>query len=128
MSLFQIGNFKAHSGASLLWKVECDALTNADWDALALMAVERLPRFRHVYGVPSGGLLFAKALEDYRDMSSDAILIADDVLITGFSMAQYADMVRPLLKPVIGVVAFARGDWPSWVTPIWALAGCKEKP
>jgi hypothetical protein len=65
VSLFQLGDFTLASGASSLWKIECDALTPEDWQALAQMAVEILPPFGEVVGVPRGGVPFADALRPF---------------------------------------------------------------
>ena len=37
MNLFQLGKFTSHAGKELNWKIECDALTDADWECLAEM-------------------------------------------------------------------------------------------
>lgn len=117
MTLFQQGNFRSHSGLLLHWKVECDALSDGDWDCLAMLAATRiLPSFCEVEGVPTGGQRFAEALSFYA-RSWGKLLIADDVCTTGASLEkQRAD------RDAIGIVAFARSrDCPSWVTPIWTL-------
>lgn len=121
--LFQLGSFTLASGQNSYWKVECDSLTNADWVALATLAAERLPRFGRVEGVPTGGFPFASALELYATHSlNDPVLIAEDVLTTGESMEQFRAGCN-----AIGVVAFARGPCPSWVTPIWSLSPSRKK-
>lgn len=56
MSLFKLGDFELHSGQRSNWKIDCDALTPADWRALAKMIVDRLAPFGAVEGVPRGGL------------------------------------------------------------------------
>ncbi len=49
MSLLRLGTFAAHSGQSLTWKIECDALTDDDWTAIAALAI------RMMGGIFSGG-------------------------------------------------------------------------
>lgn len=113
-SLFQLGDFTLHSGARSRWKIEADALTEADWQALAYMAAERLPAFGSVEGVPRGGIPFAKALRQYA--MEGPLLIAEDVTTTGASMERVrAD------REAIGVVVFARGPVLAWVTPLFTL-------
>ena len=119
MNLFQSGNFILHSGKKSRYKIDCDALTLADWDTLALMAVERLTPFGSVVGVPRGGILFAAALQKY--VTQGPRLIADDVLTTGKSMQE-----MKVNRGDIGVVVFARGDCPNWITPIFWCVGGKE--
>lgn len=74
--------FTSHAGLELSWKIDCDSLTDADWSCIAAQVAQRI-RFRDVIGVPSGGLRFAAALEQYADQASDVTLIVDDVLTTG---------------------------------------------
>lgn len=64
-SLFRLGDFALASGSRSSWKIECDALTADDWRALAAMAVEVLPPFARVVGVPRGGWPFMFALQPY---------------------------------------------------------------
>lgn len=122
MSLFQRGDFVAASGATLPWKVECDALTPEDWRTLA-GAVAGAVRFGTVEGVPRGGLAFAEALAPYA--STGPLLIVDDVLTTGGSMERHRAG-----RDAIGVVAFARvGELPPWITAVWrwGLPPTKER-
>lgn len=132
MGLFRLGDYRLSGGDVSRWKVECDALDDGDWEALAYLASLRLPPFSAVVGVPTGGLAFAAALGRYvTDDSALEVklpwLVADDVLTTGGSMAGLRDDVARTSWPhVIGVVAFARGPCPDWVTPLFVLT--PEKP
>jgi len=113
MSLFQSGAFTLHSGASSDFKIDCDALTDADWAALAAWVAPSLPPFGDVVGVPEGGHAFARALRPY--VTSGPSVLVDDVLTTGASMEQHrtSDNMR-------GLVLFARGEPPSWVRAIFS--------
>jgi hypothetical protein len=114
MSIFIQKIFTMHSGERGNFKIECDGLTDEDWATLAFIVSQRLT-FRRVIGVPTGGLKFAKALEPY--VSEDGpVLIVDDVLTTGRSMEEFRSIFS---FPCIGVVAFARGECPDWVSPIF---------
>lgn len=106
--LFQWGNFKSAAGLDLDWKIECDALTEADWKCIAAVGVRRLPQFGGVVGVPRGGLALAKAFEPYRIAGEKRMLIVDDVWTTGKSMWDFADGIEKLGE-WCGYVAFARG-------------------
>lgn len=121
MSLFQRGDFLLRSGQRSGWKIECDALTIEDWQALALMASEMLPAFRSVVGVPRGGLVFAQALQSYATGADwGPVLLAEDVVTTGGSMIRYRE-ANLAGESVIGVCAFARGKCPDWVTPLVSM-------
>lgn len=109
MSLFNWGDFTLHSGQRSNFKIDCDALTPADWKALAKYALIRLPRFRQVEGVPTGGLLLASFLSEYVQPEG-VLLIVDDVLTTGLSM-EYQRAGRE----AAGLVVFARCKRPAWV-------------
>ena len=85
------------------------------------MAVEKLPPFKGVVGVPKGGLKFAAALEMRKTPSySLPLLIADDVLTTGSSMEELKES-KLHYSDAIGVVVFARGQCPSWVIPLFQM-------
>lgn len=127
MNLFQLGSFKLHSGQQSDWKIECDSLTIEDWQALARMAVEILPPFRKVYGVPQGGLPFAACLEMYaKGSQSDPILIAEDVITTGNSIIDFVNKQRLPKNEVIGICVFARGKCPYWVVPLFKMSEIKN--
>ena len=113
INLFQQGKFKLHSEQESDWKIECDALTPADWETLAKL-IDKRCRFSLVYGVPSGGALLARALFKYQTEDSRfPILLVDDVLTTGKSMQQGRLALGN--NEVIGCVVFARCTPPDWV-------------
>lgn len=121
-TLFVGGEFTAHSGDTLPFKIECDALTTADMETLANIVSQHI-QFSEVHGVPEGGLPFAKALEQ-QTSSEGEVLIVDDVLTTGASMEEMKEKVGG--NPV-GVVIFARGPCPGWVKPILKLSNWTQK-
>lgn len=115
--LFQFGWFASHSGFQLPWKIDCDAFSDADWDALARLVAWKFA-FRSVYGIPRGGERFARALDRHAEPHSGyPVLIVDDVLTTGRSFIEAkARLGNP--PGTIGVVVCARGESPNWVWPI----------
>jgi hypoxanthine phosphoribosyltransferase len=124
-TLFERNDFTSHGGLNLSWKINCDALTDDDIETLAFV-ISKHVKFSSVIGIPNGGLRLATALEKYAtDNSGQGIshytrmtLIVDDVLTTGTSMEQAR---KKILGPTRGIVIFARGDCPVWVTPIFRL-------
>ena len=113
MNLIVAEEFISHAGRLLDFKIECDALSDADIAELAAIIAMRF-RFGQVVGIPRGGLRLAKALEPYA--KTGPTLIVDDVLTTGRSMEAAREAVSDR-----GVVIFARGPCPSWVTPVFSL-------
>lgn len=110
-TLFKHGTFTSHSGLTLPDKIDCDALTEEDWDAVARWFAARLT-FSKVIGIPAGGLPLAKALEAYK-ADSGPVLIVDDVLTTGRSMEE----ARREHPGAIGAVLFSRTmDVREWIT------------
>ena len=105
MNLFQYGKFTSHAGKELNWKIECDALTDDDWECLAEMIAERT-RFGSVYGIPRGGTKLAKALEKYVTPGHPLRLVVDDVFTTGKSMKEV------MKDKDLGFVVFARSRIP----------------
>ena len=101
MNLFQLGNFVSHAGNELEWKIECDALTDDDWECLAKMISEKT-EFGSVYGIPRGGTKLADALQKYCKPNHPIRLVVDDVWTTGKSMR---DVMK---KGDMGFVIFAR--------------------
>lgn len=121
--LFINKSFLSHSGLNLSWKIDADALTDADLAALAKLVADRIA-FSCVVGVPRGGLRFAAALEQYCIGPDDrTLLIVDDVLTTGGSMEKEKNLHKlGAFKAIVGVVIFARAAPPHWVRPIFMLA------
>ena len=117
MSLFIREDFISHAGLPLTWKVECDALTDKDYEALAKIVSEKLT-FRNVKGIPRGGIPFEKALKPYcTNDKNDPLLIADDVYTTGTSMREVYE------EGAVGIVIFARNEiTDDWIKAIWQLS------
>lgn len=114
MHLFQTGNFTLHSGSQSDFKIVCDVLYQADWMTIARQ-VAMWTTFQKVEGVPQGGIPFADALSYYASpYGCVPLLIVDDVLSTGRSMEQQRNG-----REAVGVVLFARGKCPPWITAIW---------
>lgn len=119
MSLFKKADFIGHSGKKLQWKIECDALTNEDWMALAFMISQKI-QFNKVVGVPRGGLQLAKELKKYMDPESKTILIVDDVLTTGGSMED-AKRGWKTQENIVGYVVFARQKPTDWIKSLFTM-------
>lgn len=105
MSLFKWGKFTSHSGVELDFKIDCDALTDDDWECIASIIAKKYT-FGSVYGIPNGGIPLEKALVKYRTPESPTRLVVDDVWTTGKSM--YDEMK----EDDIGIVVFARNPIP----------------
>ncbi len=115
-ALFQRIRFTASAGWPMTWKVECDALLPEDWRTIARVVAHGVS-FSAVEGVPDGGLPLEQALRFWRRKWADhGLLIVDDVLTTGTSMEE-----QRAGRDAQGVVLFARGPCPDWVTPVWRL-------
>lgn len=122
MHLFQSGDFKLHSGEKSKWKIDCDALTDADLDTLAAMIAERVPApFGSIWGIPSGGITPGQKLWPYCTDGASPVLIVDDVLTTGKSMEEARTYFNDRGQGVFGAVIFARGPRPSWVKPLFKM-------
>jgi hypothetical protein len=126
MSLFQLKDFIMHSGGVGKYKIECDCLTDGDWETAAYWVHEKID-FKLVRGVPTGGKRFQDALFKYRNPESSNFLIVDDVLTTGKSMEEYKHVLGIQHRMfdadlnVIGVVLFARTECPDWILPIFKM-------
>lgn len=117
--LFCRGAFTLHSGATSTFLINCEALTDEALAALADHAATLLPPFRVAVGIPRGGLRFAAALDPYAS-GKGPLLLVDDVLTTGGSMEEARD---DFAEESIGVVIFARGSCPDWITPLFTMGG-----
>jgi hypothetical protein len=124
-NLFQLGDFTLHSGAKAKWKLECDALADADWKALAEMIAQMVGPFSSVEGIPQGGLKLAEYLDKYKTSEPGFHLIVNDVLTTGGSLirARAAYLADPAhsATQVDGAVVFAQGRCPAWVRALFQM-------
>jgi len=123
MSLFQQGRFVLHSKKDSIFKIDCDALSDSDLDALAAIIVPVLPTFSKTVPIPTGGNRFAAALDKYATPAGHpCTIIVDDVYTSGASIQDAAaslDVSNGGCWPPHAVVIFARGTVPSWVTAIF---------
>lgn len=124
MNLFQKQETTLNSGQVSDFKIECDALTDADIECIAYLISQRV-RFRGVIGVPTGGIRIAEAVDKYSEINNEELptLIVDDVLTTGGSMERLKADCDKYYSHIIGMVIFARGKCPDWVTPLFSLCG-----
>ena len=117
MNLFIREDFISHAGLPLTWKVECDALSEGDYEALAKIVSEKI-KFKDVVGIPRGGIPFENALKQYSSNDeNDPLLICDDVYTTGTSMREVYQ------EGAIGIVVFARNEIKDdWIKAIWHMS------
>ncbi len=114
--LFEHGSFVLHSGSKSDWRINCENLTDVDWEVLAKLVARTVGLFGNVEGVPTGGLKLAEALSPYVFKRYGPLLIVDDVLTTGKSMEEQRNG-----REAMGIVVFARGPTPSWVKSIFTM-------
>jgi len=124
-NLFERGEFTSNAGLTLDFKIDCDALTDEDIETLAKIIGISIG-FSKAISVPTGGDRLTAALVPYEDVAYDTILIVDDVLTTGGSMERVKnelihDDEYGEYDEIIGVVVFARGECPDWITPIFQM-------
>lgn len=123
MALFQSGNFTLHSGKQSDYKIDCDALYDADWQTIARMVAKLVRPFKSVEGIPRGGLRLAHYLTPLCLPDAEDHLVVDDVLTTGTSINK-AMTDYLLYNPgsvVVGAVVFARGPCPPGVVAVCQL-------
>lgn len=122
-TLFKWGEFTSHSGLSLPFKIDCDALTDDDISCIAKYIASK-QSFGVVEGIPSGGLRLSKALEEYAVFEAPFnVLIVDDVLTTGRSMELRKAEQPPQVHPddIVGWVMFARTEIPNWINAVFKM-------
>ena len=116
MDLFQKKTFTSHSGLELNWKIECDAISDAEWDCFATMIMDYQKQpFSKVEGIPRGGLKLAERLQPYATGDRrHQVMIVDDVYTTGGSFKEYVSTNYPnwLMSMGIKWVLFARKPIP----------------
>lgn len=91
MDLFQKIDFISHAGLAMTWKLECDAISDAEWKCLAkiISEIETRP-FSNVIGIPRGGIKLQNELLNYvSGNENDPVLIVDDVWSTGASFEEF---------------------------------------
>lgn len=121
MNLFNVGDFILHSGQQDFFKIDCDALTDYDTSSIAYLIADKI-KFSNVTGIPRGGMRLQCALEPYETKNyEDPWLIIDDVLSTGGTMEAHRRNIMSIGSNVIGIVVFARGQCPDWITPIFQM-------
>ena len=117
--LFQSGRFTLASGHTTDFKIECDALTDDDWQTIGHLLRTRLRPFGDVVGVPRGGLKLAEVMKQYITPGEPKLLIVDDVYTTGGSIRKFCADYYPI--PMIGAVVFARRRPDHWITPLFSM-------
>ncbi len=120
--LFVEEDFTGHSGGQLHWKIEMDALDDAEWKCIARMIMEYETRpFQAAIGIPRGGLTLSSYLNVYSTQNpEDPYLIVDDVLTTGGSMDEFKEE-HFKDKKVVGWVVFSRNRPPDWVNVLFQM-------
>lgn len=124
-ALFRAGEFVLASGRTATWKIDCAALTPADWQGLALILKPRVLPFDRVMGVPTGGLPFADALREHETEDAYRILVVDDVWTTGGSMDRFiCDTFSgwTYAPKIQRAVVFARKPPPPTVVALFTMA------
>lgn len=117
MSLFQRKPYKMNSGGIACYKIECEALTDEDFETLAWLIAQK-GEIRAVHGISNNGRRLAAQIKKH--LSKDGVrLILDDVLTTGASME--AAKRDTGWRDAVGVVIFARGPCPRWVLPVFSM-------
>ena len=74
MDLFQQVDIIGHAGGRLTWKIECDALSEAEWRTLAtiLMIYEKRP-FRVAVGIPTGATTLGNILTNMQQANLNTL-------------------------------------------------------
>jgi len=110
MDLFQKVDFISHAGIPMSWKIECDAISNDEWIAIAKMIMEyQTEPFRAAIGIPRGGSPLGFALNAYcTDDPNHKFLICDDVYTTGTSFREFLEQEGHAREDVYCWTVFAR--------------------
>ena len=125
MSLLQRGTFQLASGTVSEFKIDCDYLTDEDWECAAFMLARMTWPFSRVWGVPTGGNKLAECMSKYvMPTARPVTLLVDDVWTTGGSMNKFMreqGLNRIRGDAVKGAVLFARGPVPEYVTALFTI-------
>ena len=109
MDLFQQVDFIGHAGGRLTWKIETDALSDAEWRTLAkmLLIYEKRP-FKVAIGIPTGATQLGNILNEYATGEPQhPVLVVDDVYTTGTSFKEFKETYYKD-EHIIQWVCFAR--------------------
>lgn len=104
--MLQWGDFKAHSGQVLPFKIDCDSFTEADWECCAKIIEQAAKPFSRVISIPRGGDKLAVILNQYRSVVGKTIIV-DDVLTTGMSFYDVLQNIE-YEEDTEGYVVFSR--------------------
>ncbi len=124
MNWLELADVTLNSGRRSTFKIECDSITDDEWEAVAALLVQIVPMFSEVVGIPRGGITLAHYLQQHEVELAGTTLIADDVFTTGGSMERTkAELIRCGHDPgrIHGAVLFARGPCPPWVTALFTI-------
>jgi hypothetical protein len=123
------GEFRSHSGITLRFKIECDALSDATWECFAkeiARATKSMGGIKEVHGIPSGGTKLANALGGYATEGGRIVAVVDDVLTTGRSMEEKKKkLIEDGVEPgdIYGFVLVRRSqDWTNWIYPFFYVS------
>ena len=127
MAVFQKKDFIMHSGGLAHWKIECEKYSEEDFETFAWLIAQKAKTIigedrtgvREIYGVPFGGKMIEEKFIPYLDKWGTLRLIVDDVLTTGKSMEKAK--IEKGWSDAIGIVIYARGTYPNWIKPIFAM-------
>lgn len=122
MSLFQKGIFSLFSGRSAEWSIDCNTLSEEDWNCIAELILERCPNFSHVDCVADRGIRLRDLLAAHA--TTGDVLLVDDVLDIELMQKKrlwYRTRNEYHQKDVLGYVVFACLPCPTWIRALWQL-------
>lgn len=123
--LVNYGGFMLSSGKTSQMKIDCDALSDIDIEAISKIAHKYLlAEFGEVVSIPRGGDRLATYMSAFVTEGCETTLIVDDVYTTGKSMEEARAKVG---GSCIGLVIFARGETPHWVESLFQVNGLIEE-
>jgi orotate phosphoribosyltransferase len=126
--LFNRGFFRLSSGENSSFKIDCDALSDKDLEAIASVIAQTVDFFE-VYGVPTGGRRLAEILRKYcsrHRVGREVVLIVDDVYNTGESIRKVKERLLQIrsaheTEEIVGFVIFSRHKPAPWVHSVFTL-------